>query len=103
MYTRKPKDPVQERIEKRIAVKDAREDAKQRSITVAWSVNAAIALLPKREGFSSGEVVVEQTAREMLRLFDKLFEERSQDQARREEEYDNAKAAAELDAGNIEE
>lgn len=101
MYDRKT--PQEKRIEARIAVKDAREDAKQRSITVAWSINAALAAFAaarqNRESFTDDQI--EEGARVMLRVFDKLFEERSQEQARRIEEEDSALESARLDAGDI--
>jgi hypothetical protein len=92
------KDPIQKRIDARIKIKDAREDSKQRSITVAWSINAAINSI--NSGGQIEQKEFEKMARYFLSLFDKLFEERSQEQARKYEEADNAMDAAEHDAGN---
>jgi len=96
------KTPEQKRdefIKKRIEVKDAREDSKQRSITISWAVNCATELcaagkIEKKE--------LEDEVRACLRLFDKLYEERSQEQARRYEAADEAMTAAELSAGDME-
>lgn len=94
------KDPIQKRIDARIKVKDAREDAKQRSITISWSINAAVASLQNAGINGQNPEAIELRARTMLNLFDKLFEERSQEQARRYEVEDEAKTAAELEAGD---
>lgn len=60
------------RIEERIKVKDRREDTRQTSITVSWSINAAIASLNEPD-----VATIEERARQLLALYDVLVDERS--------------------------
>src|ERR1700735_3589166 len=101
---RLPKTTEQKRdefIKKRIEVKDAREDSRSRQINVSWSINAAIASFGrwKQDTARNFEDCLETRARKMLNLFDKLYEERSQEQARKYEIQDDERNQAEIDAG----
>lgn len=64
------------RIEQRIVVKDRREDSRQTSINISWSINAALQSLGAGMGNQVSPVKLEERAREILAIYDKLFEER---------------------------
>jgi hypothetical protein len=64
------------RIGERIAVKDRREDSRQTSINISWSLNLAGQTLGAGMGNEVSTGKLEERAREILAIYDKLFEER---------------------------
>lgn len=98
----------QKRIDKAIAHRDQREDARSRQINVSWAHNCAVEMAKidpnvkyalQKEDYASVDASIEGWAEAFLRSFDRVYEKRSQEQARRYEIEDDELNQAEIDDG----